>query len=115
MSSIIGSISFISKDELYQREKPYSLKFTPPAGLPKSNVRGHTHDQILEDIRSREDQFNIEKNGFALVSLPEALTYEDFDDESKVQHVYLPQIAQLLQDMLGASRVQIFEHLVRVI
>ncbi|KAL1304236.1 hypothetical protein AAFC00_000653 [Neodothiora populina] len=111
--STTGTLSFIPRDELYQREKPYTLKFNPPTNLAKSNIKGLIQDVTLEDVRGRKDRFTIEDNGFEIVVLPETLAYHDFEDETKIKQVYLPQIAQLLMDMLGASRVQIFEHLVR--
>jgi len=41
------------------------------------------------------------------------MTYEDFNDETKIDKVYLKEIAESLKSSLHACRVQIFEHLVR--
>lgn len=112
--STIGSISFLSQDgSLYMEEKPYSLKFPPPDGLPKSNIQGYSHDEVIENVRGQEERFSIESHGFALVPLESVIKYDEYDDEEKIVELYLPQVAAMLKRMLKASRVQIFEHLVR--
>lgn len=111
--SIISSISFLSSvNRTFDTEKPYSLKFPPPDGLPKTNIRSHSHDQHIEDVRGQEERFSLGKNGFAIIQLQSRIQYEDFSDDSKIVDQYLPQVAETLREMFGASRVQIFEHLV---
>ena len=39
---------------------------------------------------------------------------EDFNDEEKVKQVYLKEVGSRLKEFLGATRVQIYENLVRL-
>ncbi|KAF8849538.1 hypothetical protein BDZ45DRAFT_809874 [Acephala macrosclerotiorum] len=41
------------------------------------------------------------------------MRYEDFDDDAKIKQVFLKELAESLKASLNASRVQIFEHLIR--
>ena len=105
-------MNFLAHDSLYDEEKPYLLKFDPPSGFPQSNYNIDTKQQLIQDIRGREKHFSITKNGFAIMSLHTELSYEDFDDDKKLREVYFPEVADALRKLLGAFRVQIFEHLV---
>ena len=107
-------MNFLAHDRLYDEEKPYLLKFDPPSGFSQSNYNIDTRQQLIQDIRGREKDFSIAKNGFAIMSLHTELSYEDFDDETKLREVYFPEVADALRKLLGAFRVQIFEHLVCV-
>lgn len=108
------SMYFLARSTLYEHEKPYSLRFEPEAGFPRSNITMVKHEDIMiQDIRGREKDFSYEKNGFAILNLNTSLAYEDFEDKQKVIDVYLKDVADLLRDFLHAERVQIFEHTVR--
>ena len=65
----------------------------------------------IEDARSRESEFTLDRNGFALVKAPSRV--RDFYSPEEVRNVYYPEIERLLRDTLGASRVFAFDHGVR--
>lgn len=108
------SFHFLCRNDLWKREKPYSLKFIPKADFPKNNGQRAQKDGILvEDIRGRESNFSFEKNGFAIMRIDDSrMTYSDFDNPDIINAIYLKQIAHGLQELLGAERVQIFDCLV---
>ncbi|KXS94833.1 hypothetical protein AC578_3668 [Pseudocercospora eumusae] len=118
-NTITSRINFLARDPIYEHEKPYNLKFDPPKGQPYTNIKADTRDTCIEDIRGREQNFRMETQGFAVLSLEDdgeegtTMAYEDFDDRTKCQDVYCKQVAEGLKRMLGASRVQIFEYVVR--
>jgi len=111
--SVVTTMDFLADSKQYLGEKPYRLKFEPPAGLPRTNIQVDQQQQLIEDIRGREKDFTLENNGFTLVPFHVEMAIEDYDEEQKIKALYLPKVAELLKDMLRASRVQIFEHLVR--
>jgi hypothetical protein len=112
--SVTASMYFLANLPLYEDEKPYRLKYDPPAGLPESNIEMEQHSIFIQDVRKHERDFTLQKDGFALLSLKSAMTYEDFNDDTKIQTIYLKELAGVLRSTLDASRVQIFEHLVRM-
>lgn len=99
---------FLSKDTTYEHEKVYEFDFDPPDGFPRTNMIVERQDEIkIHDIRGHESDFKFGRNGFQLVEFPTNMAYEDFGDEHKVQSVYVPRVAKMLQEFLAASRVQI--------
>ena len=111
--AVVGNIDFLARDVLYDKQKPYRMKFVPPSGFPWSNIKTNIQPQKIEDIRGREKDFSLSANGFSLETFDSGMTYEDFDDEDKIVQTYLPNIAKLLRSMLNPSRIQIFEFIVR--
>lgn len=112
MTAVDGAINFLARDGRYEDEKPYYLKFPPPAGFARDNLVYDLQVKQVEDVRGREDGFSVAANGFAVMQLDEELAYDEYDDRSKVESVYCRQVAQGVRKLLGASRVQVFEHVV---
>ena len=110
---ITTSMYFLKPQELYLTEKPYSLRFVPPEGFPRSNIALERHEDLhITDIRPKVNELSFEKHGFAVMPLETQMTYDDFDDEDKIVDVYLLEVANKLRDRLGAKHVHIFEHTV---
>jgi hypothetical protein len=108
-------MNFLLRDTLYQREKPYLCLFETPAGFPKTNIRlSKCEDLTIGDIRGRESDFSLQSHGFAIMPMRSKLSYSDFDDDTNVKGQYLGEVAERLHQFTGASRVQIFEHVVSV-
>jgi hypothetical protein len=106
-------INFIQQDELYLEEKPYLLTYEAPQDFPRTNIKLGERVVAVEDVRGRENEFTINKNGFTIMQVNTKLSYEDFNDDALVKQVYLKEVAEALKSFLGASRVQVFEHVVR--
>ena len=114
MSSVLlTSICCLDRLDLYDREKPYELRFKPPGDFPRKNLQISRYEGIqVEDVRGREDSLSIEKNGFCVMTLDETLFPQSFSDKEAVTAQYLPKIAEELKKCLGARRVQIHDWLV---
>ncbi|KAL9609322.1 MAG: hypothetical protein Q9167_005909 [Letrouitia subvulpina] len=111
---IKSSIRFLSRDHRYSSEKPYTLRFTPNIQFPRSNIETENRNDVaIDDIRGREGDFTLERNGFTIMPLETKLSYDDFDDETKVVDIYLREVADEVRNLLGAKKVQILEHIVR--
>jgi hypothetical protein len=109
------SMNFLLRDNLYQTEKPYLCLFETPAGFSKTNIRlSKRKDLIIKDIRGLESRFSLRSHGFAIMCMTSKLSYDDFGDNSKIKNQYLSEVAERLRCFCGASRVQIFEHVVSI-
>lgn len=98
---------------MYQKEKPYEMRFYPPGDFPRKNLHISKYYGIpVEDIRGREDSLSISKNGFMVMKLNDQMSTEDFSNRETIQSQYLPKVAEELKKCLGASRVQIYDYLV---
>lgn len=111
---IKSSIRFLARDHRYSSEKPYTLRFTPNIQFPRSNIETENRNDLpIDDVRGREGDFTLERNGFTIMPLETKLSYDDFDDEAKVVDIYLREVADGVRNLLGAKKVQILEHIVR--
>jgi hypothetical protein len=114
MSSTVASQThFLKRDGLYDVEKPYSLRFTPPEGFPRANIKLERHEISIHDVRSTTKPLVFQEHGFQLLPFHSCMQYADFDDDEIVKRIYLREAANLLRDHLGVQKVQIFEHTVR--
>jgi hypothetical protein len=93
------------------KDKPARYVSEPPPGVPRWNGIDDPHDVRIEDARGHEADFTLDRNGFALIKAPTAV--RDFYSEDEIKQVYYPEVARLLQETLGASRVFVFDHNVR--
>jgi hypothetical protein len=92
-------------------EKPTRYVSDPPAGVPQWNGIDDPQHIRIEDARGREEEFTLDRNGFAIVKSTSRVG--DFYAPEEVARIYYPEIEQLLRDKLGASGVFVFDHTVR--
>jgi hypothetical protein len=92
-------------------DKPTRYVMDPPPGVSVWNGIDDPHMVTIEDARGREPDFTLDRNGFALINAPTAV--HNFYDPDEIKSVYYPEVARLLRDTLGASRVVVFDHNVR--
>lgn len=111
---VITYLYMIPQDKLWDREKPYLLALDQPVSIPKTNISMERNDGIkVADIRDRLGDFNMKQDGFALMNLDVDMSPDEFDNEEKIEKYFLPPAAESLKEFLGASRVQVFDFLVR--
>ncbi|KAH6656851.1 hypothetical protein BKA67DRAFT_532096 [Truncatella angustata] len=86
----------------------------PPAGEPKRNLVVNAQDVIIEDIRGRESQFNLDTDAFAAISGVPPSAERDFVDDASIAANYYPEVEQFLLDRIpGSNRIFIFDHTIR--
>lgn len=104
-----AKIYFLEHSKLYETEKPYSLEFD--AGIiPSSNLISHKiEDLLIQDLRGNEDKFNFEGNGFAILDIASKMEYHDFDNLTKINDIYCPELAAAVMKYMGAKAVQFFD------
>ena len=111
--ALFTSVCCLDKNELYQREKPYEMRFNPPGDFPRKNLEVSKHDNIpVEDVRGYEKDLSFERNGFIVMELDIPMDIEDFGSREAIVSQYLPKVAEELKDRLGATRVQVHDYLV---
>jgi len=64
---------------------------------PETYERPHeTHPVVIRDVRGREAEYTLDRNGFEFIRRP-ALE-KDFLDDEQVKAIYYPEVEQLLKD-----------------
>jgi hypothetical protein len=92
---------------------PWNYVEKPPEGSPQRNYSEDTHEVTIEDVRGREEHFDINVNGFGTIKGVSS-EEKDFNDDEHIKSVYYPEVEKtLLDNVPGAKRVFIFDHTVR--
>jgi hypothetical protein len=112
-NTVRSETHFLKRDELYNVDKPYSLRFTPPEAFPKANIKLEKHTIAITNIRTRAEPLSFSSCGFQLIPFHSLLPYAEFENDEAVKEVYLREAANLIRDFMRATKVQIFEHTVR--
>ena len=113
MAMVETSMHFLTRDKLYEHEKPYRLKYAAAERIPISNFKLEKQEPVkINSLRGREQDFSFDKNGFAVLKIDEELPYDDFSNPEGI-HRYLGIVASGLQKLLGADKVQVFQYVVR--
>ena len=92
-------------------EPLFTYAYDSPPGHPKTNVTMVARRVVVHDGRRLNPVPTVDREGFALVLQPSRL--KNFYDEDQVRGVYYPECERLLSDLTGASRVVVFDHIVR--
>ncbi|KAE9366225.1 hypothetical protein N431DRAFT_386464 [Stipitochalara longipes BDJ] len=96
----------------------------PPDGRPKSPIYIEdektrvTSERIYQpatvyDVRGSGVEHTLDKTGIQFVKHESELKVQDFDDEYGIKGRYYGEIEELLKSLTGASKVKIFNHIVR--
>jgi hypothetical protein len=92
-------------------EKPRSLEFDPPPGVPRTTAVYREHRVAIRDVRPVAATLSLEREGFQLLTAPTRV--KDFDDEESIRTRYYAETILLLEQVTGASRVVVFDHTIR--
>ena len=91
-------------------EKPKRYLYDRP-GLPEWTGVNDPRAMPIIDGRGREDDFTLDRNGFALLKKPSV--ERDFKDEAAITGAYYDECAALVRGATGAKRVLVFDHTLR--
>ena len=89
-------------------DKPYVYTYTPPEGTPQTNIVLADHSVEVTNVRPTAAQLSLDVEGVAVRRSPSAV--RDFWDEAQTLALGHPEVAQLVRDVTGASRVVVFDH-----
>jgi hypothetical protein len=81
------------------------------ANRANSITRFENHSVIIHDLRGREDNVSLAKNGFQ--ALRHTTRCRNFTDEREVRELYYPDMEALVRQLTGAPHVTCYGHIVR--
>lgn len=112
-STMLATIRYAQADnEALLKEKAYILNYTTPPEIPKSNFAIDFFPNIkINNLRTAH--LNFRENGLLMAKLGNCMPKDDFDDEAKVEAVYLPEVHECIREILGAEEVYIFDYMIR--
>jgi hypothetical protein len=89
-------------------EKPVSASYGPGSTIHTHTGTYVDHRVRITDMRGKEPELSLDREGFRLVDHPTRVT--DFYDEDEVRAVYYPELEQLVQRETGCARAVVFDH-----
>jgi hypothetical protein len=92
-------------------ERQVAYLYEPPEGVPARSGRNIKHTMPIYNGRDVAGRLTLDGQGFAFVRHETKVV--NFYDPDEVRRVYYPEVAQLVKDVTGAIRVEVFDHNVR--
>lgn len=74
---------------------------SPQGRLNLSEYESHT--VFVRNARTIADQGTFDSHGFMLTQC--GTSFEDFDDDARVEEIYLPEMARFVEQLVGADKV----------
>lgn len=103
---------FLARDERYTTEKLYRLQ-EPSEVLPGTNVKpDKINDLLIRDLRGKEHEYTFDEQGFAVMEMESALSYEEFSDPQRVEDIYLEELGTCLLEYFKGDSIQFFDRVV---
>ncbi|KAL8647457.1 MAG: hypothetical protein Q9226_006417 [Calogaya cf. arnoldii] len=88
--------------------KPFNYVEAPPPGSPQRNYTDAPQSVTINDIRSREEDFELDKHGFAPVRGVESkVESEGFEDDEIIKRVFYPEVEELLLKRLEGREMPV--------
>ena len=104
---VVSELNFLDRSV----EKPQTFIYPPASGKDPKRPKLDTREVRIHDARDIADTLSLDKQGFAL--LHHESRVEDFYDDGEVEAVYYAETEALVREVLGATRVHMFDHTVR--
>ena len=108
--AVDGSMYFLSRDEKYKQEKPYTLRYPPGDGLPQTNIDRTEYSIKFHNMRI--ERLVYDKCGFKLAYLQSQMKYEDYDDVAKVESIHIPEVTECVKQALKATSAEVLDYIV---
>lgn len=105
---VMADLQFVAPGE----DKPvyYASEAGEDAELKMDGLFDH-HSMRIENGRTSDHPFTLDKHGFELVS--QTTNVQDFYQNAQITDVYEDEVKTLIKRATGASRVEIFDHTLR--
>ncbi|KAH7202667.1 hypothetical protein BKA60DRAFT_581713 [Fusarium oxysporum] len=107
----IVRLNYFQDSEIFEHEKPYEILSQAPPGIERSNFQLRPgQPETIHDLRGLRTIFNLDRNGFQVVS--NTLKTSCFD-EATIKKDYLPSIEALLKSVEPDIDVHFFDWALR--
>src|ERR1700738_1905866 len=104
--AVEGNMYFLSRDEKYIDEKPYTLRYATEDGFPQTNIERTEYSIKFYNMRTELDLV-YRRCGFRVANLQSKMKYEDYDDVKKVESIHQPEVAECVKQAMNASSAEV--------
>jgi hypothetical protein len=111
--SVRADISYFEPLEVHSYEKPYisNVPFTETPGV-WNNLNQVKHPKIVVDIRGREEELSLDKNGFEYVK--HNFNHPPTDHIDGFDHPYVSEVETFLHKRFEADMVFMYDAIVKL-
>lgn len=104
-----ASLCFVVKgDPLHKIEKPYLHNYSAK-GVRRTNMAYEAVDDVeIRDMRAYP--LTYVKNGIEAAELVSSLSYEDFENRTKIETCFLKEARSVIRRVVGTNDVHIIEY-----
>ncbi len=106
-SYVEGSLNYLAS----ALPRPVNYAYEPPPGVPRRSGKYAAYQVRIRNGREVAAELSLDRQGFILTRHETAV--KNFYDPEEVRAVYYPELETLLKRVTGASRVAVFDHVVR--
>ena len=110
-TAVEANMYFLSRDEKYREEKPYTLRYSTDDGFPQTNIERTEYSVKFHDMRTEADLI-YSRCGFRVANLQSQMQYEDYDDVKKIESIHQPEVAECVKQAMKASSAEILDYVV---
>lgn len=106
-----ANMYFLSRDEKYREEKPYTLRYSTDVGFPQTNIERTEYAIKFHDMRTEPD-LDYGRCGFQVANLHSQMKYEDYDNIEMIESIHQPEVAQCVKQAMKASSAEVLDYVV---
>lgn len=103
---------FLARNDLYETEKPYGVRYKPDEDIPQTNIIMDKQNIHAESMRNGAE-YRLNECGFQVIDFPSKMSYDDFWNHERIQATYLGEVKAALKRELGAKFIHILDYTVR--
>lgn len=113
-SQIQAHVWYLDRLDLYKDERPYMITFDVSGfSGSKTNHSYSKYPVVMTDVRSSQDKFTIDVQGFEFRNWATKLDSASFDNERVVREQYYPELLEYARTAYpSVSHIHVFAHLV---
>ncbi|KAI0538325.1 hypothetical protein GGR58DRAFT_501320 [Xylaria digitata] len=101
MAAEEASILFLKWSPIYEKEKPFQIfadLLSDAQDRRKDKLAWDIKDVLVEDIRDRGEEFQLDTRGFTAVQIP---GFTDLIDHETIEKEYIPVVKNMAEEELG--------------
>jgi hypothetical protein len=108
-----GEVYFLSRNPIYNQEKPYTLRYAPELDFPQTNIERSLHKIKFQDMRDAPGLI-YDKCGFTFANYVSAMRHEDFESPIKIETLHQAEIVECVKKTLNASSIDVLDYVVNL-
>ncbi|KAI0490844.1 hypothetical protein F4859DRAFT_520482 [Xylaria cf. heliscus] len=108
-----SSVYYLVRQDEYKKVKPYALRYVPEDGIPQTIIEAERRAVVVRDLRTREREMDLNRDGFILMSFKPDIPREVFCKSGSIRSIYIRELATQMKSFLGARHVEVLDYATR--